>query len=79
MDEKFKKILEYYNNDLGNKGLLIDLKFSIDELNHSFTKCNDIIKELLRRIYEDKICERDNISQLIKYLLLDKIREGKFP
>ena len=78
MDEKMQEMLKYYHNFLRNKGLLADLKISNDELNDSLTKCNEIIKKLVRRIYEDKICEIDKISQLIKYLFIDKIIEGKF-
>ena len=72
-----QKVLEYCNNNPNTKGLIVDLKTVIDELGYSYTNFKDIIKELARRLYEDNICERDKISQVIKYLLIDKIKEGK--
>ena len=77
MDDKMKKILEYYYNDPETKELIADLKTVIDEIEYPYTKFNTIIKELARRLYEDNICEKDKISQIIKYLLLDKIKKYK--
>ena len=72
-----KKILEYYYNDPNSKELIADLKTVIDEIGYTYTKFNEIIKKLASHLYEDGICERDKISQVIKYILIDKIKEGK--
>jgi len=72
-----KKILEYYYNDPETKELIADLNTVINELGYTYTKFNNIIKELTRRLYESNICEKDKISQIIKYLLLDKIKKHK--
>ena len=56
---------------------LADLKVTIDDLGYSFTKFNVIIKELSRRADEENICEKDKISQVIKEILADKIKEEK--
>ena len=77
MNDKMKKILEYYYNDPKTKELIADLKTVIDEIEYPYTKFNTIIKELARRLYEDNICEKEKISQIIKYLLLDKIKKYK--
>ena len=77
MDDTTKKTIEYIFNDPITKELINDLKNVIDELKYSFTKFNETIKELARRLYEDNICEKDKISQIIKYILIDKINEGK--
>lgn len=41
------------------------------------TNSKELVIELARRLDEEKICERNKISMLIKYILKDKIREGK--
>jgi hypothetical protein len=41
------------------------------------TNSKELVIELARGINEKKICERNKISRLIKYILKDKIREGK--
>jgi hypothetical protein len=41
------------------------------------TNSKELVIELARGINEEKICERNKISRLIKYILKDKIREGK--
>jgi hypothetical protein len=77
MDNTMQKIFEYCNNDPKTKGLIVYLKIVIDQIEFSYTNFKDIIKELAKRLYEGNICERDKISQVIKHLLIDKIREGK--
>jgi hypothetical protein len=77
MDIEIKKTIEYYQNNPQTKELIEDIRIVIDELGNNFTKLNEIIKELARRIYEDGICEKGNISQVIKYILIDKIKERK--
>jgi hypothetical protein len=41
------------------------------------TNSKELVIELARKLDEEKVCERNRISRLIKYTLKDKIREGK--
>lgn len=41
------------------------------------TNSKELVIELARGINEEKVSERNKISRLIKYILKDKIREGK--
>ena len=56
------------------KGLIADLRNLVDQFG---TNSKELVMELARGLDEEKICERNKISRLIKYILKDKIREGK--
>ena len=77
MDNITKKTIEYYYNNPRLKELIVDLKTAIEELGDHFTNIHEIIKKLAIRLYEDNICEKDKISQVIKEILADKINEGR--
>jgi copper chaperone CopZ len=77
MDEEIQKILEYCNNDPRTKEVIDDVKIVIDEIRDNFTRLEDRIKKLARILYEDRICGKDKISQVLKKILIDKIKEGK--
>jgi hypothetical protein len=68
-------------NDISNNsklhGIIIDLKNIIDDYDYNFKKFQELILELARRLNEEKSCEQDKISQIIKEILKDKIKEGK--
>lgn len=65
-------------NDISNHpklhGIISDLRNFIDEYN---TKSQELILEIAKRLDEENLCERSKISQLIKKILKDKIKEGK--
>ena len=68
-------------NDISNNpklhGIIIDLKNIIDDYDYNFKKFPELILELARRLNEEKSCEQNKISQIIKEILKDKIKEGK--
>ena len=57
--------------------IIADLRNIIDQLDSNFKSTKELIIELGRKLDEEKISERSKISRLIKYILKDKIREGK--
>jgi predicted alternative tryptophan synthase beta-subunit len=57
--------------------IITDLRNIIDQLDSNFKSTKELIIELARKLDEEKISERSKISRLIKYILKDKIREGK--
>ena len=59
------------------KGIIVDLKLVIDQLDNNRTKAKDLIHELARRLDESKQCERDQVSRKIKKILKEEIKEGK--
>ena len=59
------------------RGIIANLRETIDQLNSNFKSAKESIIELARRLDEDSICERSKISRLIKHVLKDKILEGK--
>ena len=69
------------DNDISNNpklhGIIIDLKNIIDDYDYNFKKFQELILELARRLNEEKSCEQNKISQIIKEILKDKIKEGK--
>ena len=46
-------------------------------LHLKFTTLREIIQELARRLDEEQICKQENICQIIKEILKEKITEGK--
>jgi hypothetical protein len=56
------------------KGLIANLRNLVDQFG---TSSKELVMELARGLDEEEICERNKISRLIKYILKDKIREGK--
>ena len=59
------------------KGIVVDLKLVIDQIDRDFKKAKDLITEIARRLDEGRFCERGHISRRIKEMLQDKIKEGK--
>lgn len=76
MNKEIQKI-EGYRKYPSIHGIIVDLRAVVDSLDDKFKKFQDIILELAKRLDEDKICERSQISQAIKKILQDKIKEGK--
>jgi hypothetical protein len=74
-EEPADKILA--NLPIPIQGIITGLRNTIDQLNLNFKRAKESITELARRIDEDRICERGKVSRLIKYILKDKILEGK--
>jgi hypothetical protein len=70
-----------YDNSLSEdqtiKGIIVDLKLVINQLDNNFVKAKNLIHELARHLDENKLCKRDQVSRKIKEILKDKIREGK--
>lgn len=56
------------------RGIISNLRNVVDQFG---TNSKKLVIELARRLDEEKICERNKTSRLIKYILKDKIREGK--
>jgi hypothetical protein len=54
--------------------IIFNLRNVVDKFG---TNSKELVIELARRLDEEKVCERNKISRLIKYFLKDKIREGK--
>ena len=59
------------------KGIVVDLKLVIDQIDKNFKKAKDLVTEIARRLDEGRFCERGHISRRIKEMLQDKIKEGK--
>ena len=73
--EQTDKILHNFAGAI--QRIITNLRSTIDQLNSNYKNAKESITELARRIDEDRICERSKISRLIKYILKDKILEGK--
>jgi hypothetical protein len=74
--KNMSKSLNEICNDPNFKGIIIDLKNLIDDCKYYFEKSKDLILELANRLNEEKLCEQNKISQVIKDILKDKIKEG---
>jgi hypothetical protein len=72
MDEEHDSL----SDDQTIKGIIIDLRLVVDQLDKNLMKAKDLIHELALRLDESKRCERDQVST-IKVIMKDKIREGK--
>src|SRR5689334_14837555 len=59
------------------KGIVVDLRQVVDQIDKNFKKAKDLIIEIARRLDEGRFCERGHISRRIKEMLQDKIKEGK--
>lgn len=59
------------------KGIVVDLRQVVDQIDKDFKKAKDLITEIARRLDEGRFCERGHISRKIKEMLQDKIKEGK--
>lgn len=57
--------------------ILGNLKSIIDQYDNNFTTARQLILDLARYMNEEKLCETDQISTIIKKILEDKIKEGK--
>lgn len=73
--EQTDKILHNFPGTI--QGIITNLRSTIDQLNSNFMRAKESITELARRLDEDRICETSKVSRLIKYILKDKILEGK--
>jgi hypothetical protein len=69
--------MDYRINHPSVNGIITDLKMMIENLHLKFTKLGEIIQELARRLDEEQICKQENICQVIKEILNEKIAEGK--
>jgi hypothetical protein len=65
-------VSKYYNL----KEIITDLKSTIDQLNSNFENAKKLILELAKRLDENQLCERNQISRVIKNILHDKIKQG---
>ena len=59
------------------KGIVVDLKLVVDQIDRDFKKAKDLVIEIARRLDEGRFCERGHISRRIKEMLQDKIKERK--
>jgi hypothetical protein len=59
------------------KGIITELKLTIDQLSSNFESAKSLILKLARKMDEVGLCERNEICSTIKDLLKDKIKEGK--
>lgn len=66
----------YLSKFLGLRGIITDLKSTIDQLNSNFENVKKAILELARRLDEGELCERNQICRAIKDILKDKIKQG---
>ena len=74
--ESIESVNDIFNNPKLH-GIIIDLKIIIDDYDYNFKKFKELILELAHRLNEEKLCEENKISQVIKDILKDKIKEGK--
>jgi hypothetical protein len=58
-------------------GMFIDLRLLIDDYHKGLNRAKELIREIARRLDEEREYERFTISARIKEILEDKIREGK--
>ena len=58
-------------------GVITDLRTVIDEYDSKVKKSKELILDLCSRLDREKVCEQNKISQIIKEILKDKIKEGK--
>jgi hypothetical protein len=59
------------------KSIIATLRIVIDQLDLDFKQAKELILEIARRLDEEGLCERNQISRTIKKILKDKIQEGK--
>jgi hypothetical protein len=59
------------------KSIISSLRVVIDQIDSDFKQAKELILEIARRLDEEKLCERDQISRTIKILLKDKIQANK--
>ena len=58
-------------------GIIVDLRQVIEQINIDRKNAENLILELAKHLDENRLCERNQISRKIKYILGDKIKEGK--
>ena len=49
----------------------------IDQIDSDFKQARELILEIAKRLDEGRLCERSQISRILKKILRDKIQEGK--
>jgi hypothetical protein len=59
------------------KSMISSLRILIDQLDSDFKQARELIQEIARRLDEGNLCERNQISRIVKKILNDKIQEGK--
>src|SRR6185437_4054194 len=59
------------------KGIVVDLRQVIDQIDKDVKKAKDLIVEIAHKLDEGRFCERGHISRRIKEMLQEKIKEGK--
>lgn len=72
IEQQSFRIPDDFSNSI--RGIISNLRSVVDQFG---TNSKELVIELARRLDEEKVCERNKISRLIKYILKDKIREGK--
>ena len=68
---------DFLSKFAGLRGVITDLKFTIDQLSSNFECAKSLILKLATKMEEGSLCERNQISSTIKVFLKDKIKEGK--
>ena len=76
MNKEIQKV-EDYRKYPSIHGIIVNLIMMVDDINDKFKEFREIILELAIKLDELRICERSEISQAIKEILHDKIKEGK--
>ena len=59
------------------KSIISTLRVVIDQIDSDFKQAKELILEIARRLDEEKLCDRSQISRILKKILRDKIQEGK--
>jgi hypothetical protein len=59
------------------KSIIATLRVVVDQIDSDFKQARELILEISRQLDERKLCERNQISRIIKKVLKDKIQDGK--
>ena len=59
------------------KSIISSLRVVIDQIDSDFKQARELILEIAKRLDEGRLCERSQISRILKKNLRDKIQEGK--
>jgi ParB-like nuclease domain len=59
------------------KSIIATLRVVVDQIDSDFKQARELILEIARQLDERKLCERNQISRIIKKVLKDKIQDGK--
>ena len=59
------------------KSIISSLRVVVDQIDSDFKQARELILEIAKRLDEGQLCERSQISRILKKNLRDKIQEGK--